>query len=84
MSEFTATNHYVTSNGGKNGRVAPVNGNGQYNGGKQPYNSQAPAHLPIEDQDEFEDRGHWGSKAEFILSCVGSLGVVISEVIFES
>ena len=28
--------------------------------------------FPIEDEeDEFEDRGHWGSKAEFILSCVG-------------
>ena len=26
--------------------------------------------IPIE-EDEFEDRGHWGSKAEFILSCIG-------------
>ena len=25
----------------------------------------------IEDEDDVEDRGHWGSKAEFILSCVG-------------
>ena len=26
---------------------------------------------PVDDPDEDDDRGHWGSKAEFILSCVG-------------
>ena len=26
---------------------------------------------PVDDPDEEDDRGHWGSKAEFILSCVG-------------
>ena len=25
----------------------------------------------VEDEDDVEDRGHWGSKAEFILSCIG-------------
>ena len=43
MSEFTATNHYVTSapSNGKNGhhsaRVVPINGNGTYNGKHQAY-----------------------------------------------
>ena len=64
MSEFTA-NSYM-SNGGKNGnsRVGPMpghNGNG-YNGTK--LNT-----VPVEDEEV--ERGHWGSKAEFILSCIG-------------
>merc|ERR1712038_1514573 len=85
MSEFTATNHYVTSasSNGKNGhhsaRVVPINGNGTYNGKHQAYSSHTShgGQHPIEDEeDEFEDRGHWGSKAEFILSCVGfSVGI---------
>ena len=71
MSEFTATNHYVTNGNGKNGRVVPVNNgnNGAYNG---KHLQNQPSTYPVEDEeDEFEDRGHWGSKAEFILSCIG-------------
>ena len=64
MSEFTA-NAYMTSNG-KNGnsqRVGPMPTNGSsYNGAKM--NT-----VPVEDEEL--DRGHWGSKAEFILSCIG-------------
>jgi len=83
MSEFTATNHYVSPSNGKNGhhsaRVVPINGNGSYNGKHQAYSSHTShgGQLPVEDEeDEFEDRGHWGSKAEFILSCVGfSVGI---------
>jgi len=73
MSEFTATNHYVTNGNGKNGRVVPVN-NGAYNG---KHLQNQPSTYPVEDEeDEFEDRGHWGSKAEFILSCIGfSVGI---------
>ena len=68
MSEFTATNHYVTNGNGKNGRVVPVN-NGVHNG---KHLQNQPSTYPVEDEeDEFEDRGHWGSKAEFILSCIG-------------
>ena len=75
MSEFTATNHYVTNGNGKNGRVVPINnghsGNG-YNGKQHQAYSAQTSNYPVEDQqDEFEDRGHWGSKAEFILSCIG-------------
>jgi len=84
MSEFTATNHYVTSgsSNGKNGqhsaRVVPTNGNGTYNGKHPQYSSQTAGQVPVidDEEDEFEDRGHWGSKAEFILSCVGfSVGI---------
>lgn len=85
MSEFTATNHYVTSasSNGKNGhhsaRVVPINGNGTYNGKHQAYSSHTShggQHQIEDEEDEFEDRGHWGSKAEFILSCVGfSVGI---------
>ena len=63
MSEFTA-NTYMTNGGKNNGhRVGPMptNGNG-YNGTKM--NT-----VPVEDEEL--DRGHWGSKAEFILSCIG-------------
>merc|ERR1711963_881619 len=80
MSEFTATNHYVTNGNGKNGRVVPINnghsGNG-YNGKQHQAYSAQTSNYPVEDQqDEFEDRGHWGSKAEFILSCIGfSVGI---------
>merc|ERR1711963_829674 len=64
MSEFTATNHYVTNGNGYNGKQ------------HQAYSTQT-SNYPVEDQqDEFEDRGHWGSKAEFILSCIGfSVGI---------
>ena len=55
----------MTSNG-KNGnsqRVGPMPTNGSsYNGAKM--NT-----VPVEDEEL--DRGHWGSKAEFILSCIG-------------
>ena len=64
MSEFTASSHYISSNGhnnGKNGRSS-VNGN---------YNGKVVANVPVEDEEEEFDRGHWGSKAEFILSCIG-------------
>ncbi|XP_059095413.1 sodium-dependent proline transporter-like [Tigriopus californicus] len=31
---------------------------------------------PVDYEDEEEDRGHWGSKAEFLLSCIGfSVGI---------
>ena len=33
-------------------------------------NNRAPAMAGPDDDDDY-DRGHWGSKAEFILSCVG-------------
>ena len=33
-------------------------------------NSSAAAAAAIDEDDEY-DRGHWGSKAEFILSCIG-------------
>lgn len=68
MSEFTAANPYITNgqNGhnGKNGQRMPTNGN---------YNGKV---MPVEDEEEDYDRGHWGSKAEFILSCIGfSVGI---------
>lgn len=61
MSEFTAANPYITNgqNNGKNGQRMPTNGN---------YNGKV---MPVEDEEEDYDRGHWGSKAEFILSCIG-------------
>ena len=55
MSEFSPTNPY------KNGRVQPIS----HTNGHSPYKSSVPV------EDEEIDRGHWGSKAEFILSCVG-------------
>ena len=60
MSEFTA-NAYMTSNGNKNGnsRVGPM----------VPTNGHKMSRT--EEEDEELDRGHWGSKAEFILSCIG-------------
>ena len=61
MSEFTA-NTYMTNNGHKNGnsRVGPM-----------PTNGHKMSSVPPEEEDEELDRGHWGSKAEFILSCIG-------------
>ena len=61
MSEFTA-NAYMTSNGNKNGnsRVGPM----------VPTNGHKMSRTE-EEEDEELDRGHWGSKAEFILSCIG-------------
>ena len=59
MSEFTAANPYVNGNS-KNGRVGPA----------EAYNRKVSTVQTVEDEDEF-DRGHWGSKAEFILSCIG-------------
>jgi len=66
MSEFTA-NTYMTSNGNKNGnsRVGPM----------VPTNGHKMSRTE-EEEDEELDRGHWGSKAEFILSCIGfSVGI---------
>ena len=34
-------------------------------------NNRASAMAGPDDDDDEYDRGHWGSKAEFILSCVG-------------
>ena len=61
MSEFTA-NAYMNGKNG-NSRVGPMPTNGSsYNGTKM-------STVPVEDEEL--DRGHWGSKAEFILSCIG-------------
>lgn len=65
MSEFTAANPYYTSSSmnknGTNHRAPPTNGN---------YKGKV---MPVEDEDDDDEieRGHWGSKAEFILSCIG-------------
>lgn len=63
MAEFSATNPYANGNyvngSASNGRVNPQQQNG--------YDKRT----VIEDEEEEYDRGHWGSKAEFILSCVG-------------
>ena len=65
MSEFTATNPY------KNGRVAPISHttttNGHHN--TNSYFPNKSSAMTVEDEEE--ERGHWGSKAEFILSCIG-------------
>ena len=55
------------TNGGKNGnsRVGPMPGHTNGNG----YNGTKLNTVPVEDEEE--ERGHWGSKAEFILSCIG-------------
>ncbi len=45
------------------------NGNSHKKNGVHPVTSLPTDPLP--DEDEEYDRGHWGSKAEFILSCVG-------------
>ena len=60
MSEFAASNPY------KNGRVQPISSHHTSSNSNGHYKNS----VPIEDDDEI-DRGHWGSKAEFILSCVG-------------
>merc|ERR1719242_870464 len=69
MSEFTATNPY------KNGRVAPISHtttNGHHN--TNSYFPNKSSAMTVEDEEE--ERGHWGSKAEFILSCIGfSVGI---------
>jgi len=71
MSEFTATNPY------KNGRVAPIahTTNGHHNNGSSYFpNTNKSSAMTVEDEEE--ERGHWGSKAEFILSCIGfSVGI---------
>lgn len=65
MSEFAASNPY------KNGRVQPISSHHTSSNSNGHYKNS----VPIEDDDEI-DRGHWGSKAEFILSCVGySVGI---------
>ena len=44
-------------------------GGGRSNGrGQNPPQQQMQM---MEDDDDEYDRGHWGSKAEFILSCIG-------------
>jgi len=41
-----------------------------------PTNGHKMSSVPPEEEDEELDRGHWGSKAEFILSCIGfSVGI---------
>jgi len=62
--------------GGANGSYSR-NGTGNRVGyyGGQPPRGQSGRSVPppaaVEDDDEEYERGHWGSKAEFILSCVG-------------
>jgi hypothetical protein len=61
MSEYTAQNPYPT-NGSSSNKVTPTAS--AASNGKHTV-SQVP------DEDDEYDRGHWGSKAEFILSCIG-------------
>ncbi|CAM6055082.1 unnamed protein product [Sphagnum tenellum] len=75
-NQVSATS-YTSSNSGfaphhqRSGSVS-VNGSLKASNGVSPAAQQqqaAVAHAE-EEEDEF-DRGHWGSKAEFILSCIG-------------
>ncbi len=52
------------------GGTGTRNGGGGGGGGGRSSAAVAAAAAAMEDDDEYE-RGHWGSKAEFILSCVG-------------
>ena len=64
MSEFTpASNPYINNGNNKNGNRLDHH----YNGKTAPAST-----MPVEDYEEEEnERGQWGSKAEFILSCIG-------------
>lgn len=60
MNEFSANGY----------RMNGWNENG-HNRSASVTQSKAKAPVVDDDDDEDYDRGHWGSKAEFILSCVG-------------
>ena len=74
MSEFTASNHYITNGHHTNGNSAKNGGNARAVHAAQMQsasNYNGKMAMAVEDEDDELDRGHWGSKAEFILSCIG-------------